>query len=56
MSRRPRPGAWTPADVGDLTGRRALVTGVTSGLGEATVLELVERGARSGRAGVVSGP
>ena len=29
----------------DLTGRRALVTGVTSGLGEATVLELVGRGA-----------
>lgn len=45
MSRRPRPGAWSPADVGDLTGRRALVTGVTSGLGEATVLALVERGA-----------
>lgn len=45
MSRRPRPGAWSPAEVGDLTGRRALVTGVTSGLGEATVLELVERGA-----------
>ncbi|MFP5252986.1 MAG: oxidoreductase [Actinomycetes bacterium] len=45
MSRRPRPDAWTPADVGDLTGLRALVTGVTSGLGEATVLALVERGA-----------
>jgi NAD(P)-dependent dehydrogenase (short-subunit alcohol dehydrogenase family) len=37
--------AWTPQDVPDLTGRRALVTGVTSGLGEATVLELVGRGA-----------
>jgi len=45
VSRRPRPGAWSPEDVGDLTGRRALVTGVTSGLGEATVLALVERGA-----------
>jgi NAD(P)-dependent dehydrogenase (short-subunit alcohol dehydrogenase family) len=37
--------AWTPQEVPDLTGRRALVTGVTSGLGEATVLELVGRGA-----------
>ena len=45
MSRRPRPGAWSPAEVPDLTGRQALVTGVTSGLGEATVLALVERGA-----------
>jgi NAD(P)-dependent dehydrogenase (short-subunit alcohol dehydrogenase family) len=45
VSRRPRPGAWSPDDVGDLTGRRALVTGVTSGLGEALVLALVERGA-----------
>lgn len=39
-----QPG-WSPHDVPDLTGRRALVTGVTSGLGEATVLELVGRGA-----------
>jgi NAD(P)-dependent dehydrogenase (short-subunit alcohol dehydrogenase family) len=37
--------AWSPQDVPTLTGRRALVTGVTSGLGEATVLELVGRGA-----------
>lgn len=37
--------AWRPQEVPDLTGRRALVTGVTSGLGEATVLELVGRGA-----------
>ena len=36
---------WSPEDVPDLSGRRALVTGVTSGLGEATVLELVGRGA-----------
>ena len=46
MSRSREGGiAWTPQDVPDLTGRRALVTGVTSGLGEATVLELVGRGA-----------
>jgi NAD(P)-dependent dehydrogenase (short-subunit alcohol dehydrogenase family) len=37
--------AWTPQEMPDLTGRRALVTGVTSGLGGATVLELVGRGA-----------
>lgn len=43
-SRRAGP-TWTPQDVPDLTGRRALVTGVSSGLGEATVLELVSRGA-----------
>jgi NAD(P)-dependent dehydrogenase (short-subunit alcohol dehydrogenase family) len=35
---------WTLADMPDLTGRRALVTGVTSGLGEHTVLELARRG------------
>lgn len=46
MSRARAEGiAWTPQEVPDLTGRRALVTGVTSGLGEATVLELVGRGA-----------
>jgi NAD(P)-dependent dehydrogenase (short-subunit alcohol dehydrogenase family) len=37
---------WTPADIPDLTGRQALVTGVTSGLGENTVLELARKGAR----------
>ncbi len=37
--------AWTLADVPDLTGRRALVTGVTSGLGEATARELARAGA-----------
>lgn len=36
---------WTLADVPDLTGRRALVTGVTGGLGEHTVLELARKGA-----------
>jgi NAD(P)-dependent dehydrogenase (short-subunit alcohol dehydrogenase family) len=36
---------WTPADIPDLSGRRALVTGVTSGLGEQTVLELARHGA-----------
>lgn len=36
---------WTPADIPDLTGKRALVTGVTSGIGESTALELARRGA-----------
>ncbi len=36
---------WTLEDIPDLDGRRALVTGVTSGLGEHTVLELARRGA-----------
>jgi NAD(P)-dependent dehydrogenase (short-subunit alcohol dehydrogenase family) len=36
---------WTPADVPELTGRRALVTGVTSGLGEVTARELARAGA-----------
>jgi NAD(P)-dependent dehydrogenase (short-subunit alcohol dehydrogenase family) len=36
---------WTPADIPDLTGRRALVTGVTSGIGEKTVIELARHGA-----------
>ena len=35
---------WSPADIADLTGKRALVTGVTGGLGEATVLQLVRHG------------
>lgn len=37
--------AWTSRDIPDLTGRRALVTGVTSGLGHKTVLELARHGA-----------
>ena len=35
---------WTPADIPDLTGRRALVTGVTSGIGEQTAMELARHG------------
>lgn len=37
--------AWSLADVPDQTGRRALVTGVTSGIGEQTALELARHGA-----------
>lgn len=37
---------WTLDEVPDLSGRRALVTGVTSGLGEHTALELARRGAQ----------
>ena len=40
-----RSRRWTPDDIPDLTGRRALVTGVTSGIGESTVLELARHGA-----------
>lgn len=36
---------WTLDDIPDLTGKQALVTGVTSGLGEHTVLELARKGA-----------
>ena len=38
--------SWTPDDIPDLTGKQALVTGVTSGLGENTVLALARKGAR----------
>jgi NAD(P)-dependent dehydrogenase (short-subunit alcohol dehydrogenase family) len=37
---------WTPDAIPDLTGKQALVTGVTSGLGENTVLELARHGAQ----------
>ena len=37
--------AWTPKDLGDLTGKRALVTGATSGLGRHTARELLAHGA-----------
>ncbi len=36
---------WTLADMPDLTGKRALVTGVTAGLGTSTALELARAGA-----------
>lgn len=41
-----REHQWTLDDMPDLAGRTALVTGVTSGLGEHTVLELARKGAR----------
>ena len=37
---------WTPEDIPDLSGTRALVTGVTSGIGEMTVIELARHGAQ----------
>ena len=37
------PG-WTADDIPDLTGRRAVVTGATSGLGEVTAVELARHG------------
>ncbi|MFG1812456.1 oxidoreductase [Kribbella sp. NPDC049174] len=36
---------WSTADIPDLTGQRALVTGATSGLGYETALELLRHGA-----------
>ncbi len=36
---------WTPVDIPVQTGRRILVTGVTSGIGEHTVVELARKGA-----------
>ena len=38
------PG-WTADDIPDLTGRRTVVTGATSGLGEVTAVELARHGA-----------
>lgn len=37
--------SWSPDDIPDLTGTRALVTGVTGGLGFYTALELLRHGA-----------
>jgi NAD(P)-dependent dehydrogenase (short-subunit alcohol dehydrogenase family) len=37
--------AWSLTDLPDLTGRRVLVTGVTSGIGEQTAMELARHGA-----------
>ncbi len=37
--------SWTPADIPDLTGRRAVVTGANAGLGLEIVLALAARGA-----------
>ena len=37
--------SWSLEQMPDLTGRRALVTGVTGGLGELTALELTRKGA-----------
>jgi NAD(P)-dependent dehydrogenase (short-subunit alcohol dehydrogenase family) len=40
-----RPPGWSASDVPDLTGRRAIVTGATSGLGLETARVLAARGA-----------
>ena len=45
MTRTAPGGSWSSADIPDLTGRRALVTGVTSGLGKVTARELARAGA-----------
>lgn len=37
--------SWQPSDIPDQTGRRILITGVTSGLGYQSALELAARGA-----------
>ena len=37
--------SWTKADIPDMTGKRVLITGATSGLGKAEAQVLAERGA-----------
>lgn len=39
------PTSWAPSDIPDQSGRTYLVTGVTSGIGQETALELARRGA-----------
>ncbi|HST67480.1 MAG TPA: SDR family NAD(P)-dependent oxidoreductase, partial [Mycobacteriales bacterium] len=41
----PTETPWTAADIPDLSGRRAVVTGASSGLGRETALELARHGA-----------
>ena len=45
MTTRESAPTWTLDEMPDLTGKRALVTGVTAGIGEHTVLELARKGA-----------